>query len=109
VVIHSFKAVCNEDTVYCMEGGNDQSTIPVRTHGEHVKCISSLLWDVFRWEHAREEGVEQNKGSLGLESGDCMASSPHRRKREASLVLLNVASNLQPPVSDFISKIQNGI
>jgi hypothetical protein len=68
------------------------------------ECISKLLWDVIRWEHALQEGVEKNKRSLRLESWDRVASSPHRCKREASLVLLNIASNLQPAVTQLTSK-----
>jgi hypothetical protein len=63
------------------------------------ECVTNLVWDIIRWEHAFQEGVEKNKHSLGLVSGDRMAGSPHRRKREASLVLLDIASNLQPACS----------
>jgi hypothetical protein len=65
---------------------------------ENVKAFvrSSVRDDVSRRERVTQESLEQNKCSLRLERRHHMTSRPHRRQREAPLVLLNKASNLHP-------------
>lgn len=60
------------------------------------RLSSSVCGDVSRWDHVIQESFEQNKWSLQLECRDHMTSCPHWRQREASSVLLNIASSLHP-------------
>ena len=65
--------------------------------------LNFLVRDVSWREHVFQESVEKNKWYLWLGCKDHMPSCPHWRQSEASLVLLNIASNLYP--SQFLIKI----